>query len=138
MHTLIFRITIAVINTITSIQNINVKMAKPANGACSPTKHSTVPSIYHLCMLYKLLTHFKITKYYHTGLFLPPELLNIGQFRIDTEVFTTSAYRSSNRSHSPFHDNRMFVPILNFLKKGTHINVSYVLQIFTCLLYIIL
>jgi len=118
-HTLIFHITIAVINTISSVQNINVKMAKQANGACSPTKHSTVPLIYHLCMLYKLLKHFKITKY-HTGLFLPLELLNIRQFRIDIEVFTTSAYRSSNRSHSPFHDNHIFVPILNFLKRHPH------------------
>jgi len=57
IRTLIFRITIAVINKIISVQNINTKMAKDANGACSLEKHLTVPSTYHLCTLNKRHIH---------------------------------------------------------------------------------
>ena len=50
-----------------------------------------------------------------TGLLVPLGSLNSGQLRMDTEVFTTSVYNSSVSSHSPLHDNRMFLAILNFL-----------------------
>ena len=62
-NTSIFPTVIAVTIAIKTTHTISTSMAKVANIAWPPVKHSTVPSMYHLCKEYKVTMYITLWDY---------------------------------------------------------------------------